>query len=87
MEVGKSFDSFDSFKSYFKDYQKETNQVFVIHKSKSIEAVNKKLDARSVKYNEPLRWAYLWYQCKNGGKPRFAGDGVSRPNQRYVIEA
>jgi len=84
MDVRKSFDNFDEFKKFFDSYQTETKQLFVIKKSKSVDAVNKKLDSDSTKYNDCLKWKYLWYQCKNGGQPRLAG-GSERPNQRYVI--
>ena len=37
------FDGFRTFQTAFKAFQDETNQLFVVKKSKSINAVNKKL--------------------------------------------
>jgi len=41
--VGALFDDFRAFKTAFKAFQNETNQLFVVKKSKSVNAVNKKL--------------------------------------------
>ena len=41
--VGAVFDDFRAFKTAFKAFQDETNQLFVVKKSKSVDAVNKKL--------------------------------------------
>jgi len=37
------FDGFRAFQTVFKAFQDETNQLFVVKKSKSVDAVNKKL--------------------------------------------
>jgi len=37
------FDDFRAFQTAFKAFQDETNQLFVVKKSKSVDAVNKKL--------------------------------------------
>ena len=37
------FDDFRAFQTVFKAFQDETNQLFVVKKSKSVDAVNKKL--------------------------------------------
>ena len=37
------FDGFRAFQTAFKAFQDETNQLFVVKKSKSVDAVNKKL--------------------------------------------
>jgi len=50
MEVGAVFDDFRAFQTGFKAFQDDTNQLFVVKKSKSVDAVNKKLDAKSTKY-------------------------------------
>jgi len=41
--VGAVFDDFRAFQTAFKAFQDETNQLFVVKKSKSVDAVNKKL--------------------------------------------
>jgi len=41
--VGAVFDDFRAFQTAFKAFQDETNQLFVVKKSKSVNAVNKKL--------------------------------------------
>ena len=41
--VGAVFDGFHAFQNVFKAFQDETNQLCVVKKSKSIDAVNKKL--------------------------------------------
>ena len=41
--VGAMFDDFRAFQTAFKAFQNETNQLFVVKKSKSVNAVNKKL--------------------------------------------
>ena len=41
--VGAVFGDFRAFRTAFKAFQNETNQRFVVKKSKSIDAVNKKL--------------------------------------------
>ena len=41
--VGAAFDDFRAFQTAFKAFQDETNQLFVVKKSKSVDAVNKKL--------------------------------------------
>jgi len=41
--VGVMFDDFRAFQTAFKAFQNETNQLFVVKKSKSVDAVNKKL--------------------------------------------
>jgi len=41
--VGAVFDNFRAFQTSFKAFQDETNQLFVVKKSKSVDAVNKKL--------------------------------------------
>jgi len=41
--VGAVFDGFRAFQTAFKAFQDETNQLFVVKKSKSVDAVNKKL--------------------------------------------
>jgi len=50
MEVGAVFDDFRAFQTAFKAFQDDTNQLFVVKKSKSVDAVNKKLDAKFTKY-------------------------------------
>ena len=37
------FDDFRAFQTAFKAFQDETNQLFIVKKSKSVDAVNKKL--------------------------------------------
>ena len=64
MEVGAVFDDFNAFQSRFKTFQEETKQFFVVKKSKSVDAANNKLAAKSTKYKLDLKWTYLWYQCK-----------------------
>ena len=44
------FDDFRAFQTGFKAFQDDTNQLFVVKKSKSVDAVNKKLDAKFTKY-------------------------------------
>lgn len=68
--VGSCFDDYDSFRKMLSAYQKQTNQLFVIKKSKSVDAVNKKLDSKSVKYNDALKWSYLYYSAKMVEKQR-----------------
>ena len=41
--VGAMFDYFCAFQTAFKAFQNETNQLFVVKKSKSVNAMNKKL--------------------------------------------
>jgi len=41
--VGAVFDGFHAFQTVFKAFQDETNQLFIVNKSKSVDAVNKKL--------------------------------------------
>ena len=41
--VGAMFDDFRAFQTAFKAFQNETNQLFVVRKSNSVDAVNKKL--------------------------------------------
>jgi len=41
--VGAMFDDFRAFQTAFKAFQNETNQLFVVKKSNSVDAVNKKL--------------------------------------------
>jgi len=41
--VGAVFDDFRAFQTAFKAFQDETNHFFVVKKSKSVDAVNKKL--------------------------------------------
>ena len=41
--VGAMFDDFRAFQTAFKAFHNETNQLFVVKKSKSVNAVNKKL--------------------------------------------
>ena len=41
--VGAVFDHFRAFQTTFKAFQDETNQLFVVKKSKCVNAVNKKL--------------------------------------------
>ena len=41
--VGAVFDGFRAFRTAFKAFQDEPNQLFVVKKSKSVYAVNKKL--------------------------------------------
>jgi len=41
--VGTVFDDFRAFQTAFKAFQDETNQLFVVKKSKSVDAMNKKL--------------------------------------------
>jgi len=41
--VGVVFDDFRAFQTVFKAFQDETNQLFVVKKSKSVDAVNRKL--------------------------------------------
>ena len=41
--VGAVFNDFRAFQTAFKAFQDETNQLFVVKKSKSVDAVNKKL--------------------------------------------
>ena len=41
--VGAVFDHFRAFQTTFKTFQDETNQLFVVKKSKCVNAVNKKL--------------------------------------------
>jgi len=41
--VGAVFDNFRAFQTVFSAFQDETNQLFVVKKSKSVDAVNKKL--------------------------------------------
>jgi len=41
--VGAMFDDFRAFQTVFKAFQNETNKLFVVKKSKSVNAVNKKL--------------------------------------------
>jgi len=41
--VGAVFDDFRAFQTAFKAFQDEANQLFVVKKSKSVDAVNKKL--------------------------------------------
>ena len=57
-EVGTVFDDFRAFQTAFKAFQDETNQLFVVKKSKSVDAVNKKLDAKSTKYKPDLRGSF-----------------------------
>ena len=41
--VGVVFDDFRAFQTVFKAFEDETNQLFVVKKSKSVDAVNRKL--------------------------------------------
>ena len=41
--VGAMFDDFRAFQTAFKAFKNETNQLFVVKKSKSVDAVNKEL--------------------------------------------
>ena len=41
--VGVVFDDFRAFQTAFQAFQDETNQLFVVKKSKSVDAMNKKL--------------------------------------------
>jgi len=41
--VGAVFDNFHAFQTALKAFQDETNQLFIVKKSKSVDAVNKKL--------------------------------------------
>jgi len=41
--VGAVFDDFRAFQTGFKAFQDETNQLFVVKKCKSVDAVNKKI--------------------------------------------
>jgi len=41
--VGAVFNDFRAFQTAFQAFQDETNQLFVVKKSKSVDAVNKKL--------------------------------------------
>ena len=52
------FDDFRAFQTAFKAFQDETNQLFVVKKSKSVDAVNKKLVAKSTKYKPDLRGSF-----------------------------
>lgn len=64
MDVGACFNDYDSFRKVYSDYQEQRNQLFVIRKSTSVDAVNKKLDSKLVKYNDALKWSYLYYCAK-----------------------
>ena len=73
-------DTYESFKDEFDKFQLENHQLFVIHKS--VESVDRKVDTNTAKFKPELKWESIHYICKNGGNPRLAGDGHSRPNQR-----
>jgi len=88
MEVGAMFDDFPAYQTEFKAFQEETKQFFVVKKSKSVDAVNKKLTAKSTKYKLDLKWTYLWYQCKRliGHDGSCLKTGPARPGHiNFVI--
>lgn len=83
MQVGSVFSNFEEFAKSFDKFQKETHQLFVRFKSSTIEFKNS--TSNNGKYNTDLKWYYVYYMCKHGGKPRHSGNGVSRPSQKLLI--
>ena len=82
---GQTFDSFDEFDLFWKNYCKTTLQTFVVDDSRKIETTNSKLSA-SQALPARLKYGFLKLTCvKFGAKHTKKNRPVSgtRPNQRY----
>ena len=78
LSVGQKFNDFETFRNYLEQYSRGTKQIFCVSSARTVEQYNKlctkKLDAK-------LKYAYVKYTCKCGGKERRRGTGI-RPVQR-----
>ena len=65
LSIGQEFNDFESFNSYLEQYSRRTKQIFYVSNARSVDQYNKlctkKLDAK-------LKYAYVKYRCKCGGK-------------------
>lgn len=80
--VGQSFKTFSEFEKLLEDYKRTFTQ-WVIGHSRSAELENKYLQMRNATLIDPaIKYKYLTYTCKSGGKDRTGtGNGI-RVNQR-----
>ena len=79
--VGQRFEDFKAFDAFFSDYCKRTQQIFCVAYGKTVELYNNKHCTK--KLDNKLKYAYVKYQCKCGGKERHRGNGL-RPVRRYL---
>lgn len=83
LRIGDKFSTWVEFTTTLDDYQRTTNTVWTIAKSRSVEAANKRLKQPPF-YPQELVHAYVRLGCKHYGKCKSLSTG-ERVNQRYVI--
>jgi len=76
LRVGEKFQTFDEFERRLREYELQTKQIYCVASSRSVDAYNKK------KLNERLKYAYIKYTCKCGGREWHSRTG-ERKLQRY----
>jgi len=72
LDVGQEFRSFTEFERDFKEYCKETKQIFCVSASRTVDVYNK---THAKQLPKCLKYAYVKYTCKCSGRERLRGKG------------
>ena len=83
MSVGDEFESYESFNCKIEEIERDTNCVFVIDNSKTVESANKVIKQGQKQYDAKFRYRYVKLACKRYGTARNSTkcQGQPRPNQ------
>jgi len=71
--VGRKFSDFEQFENFLELYMQRTKQILCIANARSVEQYN---NMRTKKLPAKLKYAYVNYRCKCGGKERHRGLGI-----------
>jgi len=82
LKVGARYSCFEDFQVAFAKFCRDTNSIFTVFNSKSIDTENRgRLPNK--KFPSELKYRFIKYTCKHYGSNRSKSRGL-RPNQRFV---